>query len=70
MVRFMKITPKFHGGMIKTLRGLKPLMRRGGSLSVIRPPTGPFKKMALASVGGAVSSSGKKQTYTKLKYLI
>lgn len=72
MVRFMRITPKFQGGMIKLRNGLHPLLRRGGgaSHSMIRPPTGPFKKITLTSAvsGGAVS--GKKQTYTKLKYLI
>lgn len=78
MVRFMKINPKFRGGMIKTMAGLRPLLRniRG---SGVRPPIGQFKRITLntpvmvaesvAEIEGSGTKS-KKQTYRKLKFSI
>lgn len=78
MVRFMKIHPKFKGGMIKTMKGLRPLSRnvRG---SGVRPPIGQFKRITLntpvrvAEPVVELEGSGskpKKQTYRKLKFSI
>ena len=64
--------------MIKTMKGLRPLIRRAirGS-GVIRPPIGMFKQLTVSSgvkedkpeiSGEGVKS--KKQTYTKLSFLI
>lgn len=75
MVRFMKIHPKFKGGMIKTMKGLRPLLRnvRGAG---VRPPIGQFKRITLntpvkvvESVAELEGSGAKpKQTYRKLKF--
>jgi hypothetical protein len=75
MVRFMKINPKFKGGMIKTMKGLRPLIRKGVQAirgSGVRPPIGQFKQLSMSStVKPVMSGEGvKKQTYTKLKFLI
>jgi hypothetical protein len=74
MVRFLKINPKFKGGMIKTMTGLRPLIRRAirGS-GVVRPPTVQFKQLSMSStVKPAMTGEGvkSKQSYTKLKFLI
>lgn len=80
MVRFMKINPKFRGGMIKTMSGLKPLLRNiRGAGSGVRPPIGQFKRITLntpvrvaesvAEIEGSGAKS-KKQTYRKLKFSI
>jgi hypothetical protein len=74
MVRFMKINPKFRGGMLKTLKGLKPLIRRDVSGSGVRPPIGAFKQLAMSSdmSGGKVKAEKKKQSYgvKPLKFLM
>ena len=75
MVRFMKINPKFNGGMIKTMKGLRPLIRKGGQAirgSGVRPPIGQFKQLSMSpTVKPVMSSEGvKKQNYTKLKFII
>lgn len=43
----MKINPKYRGGMIKGLKGLRPLIRRVGS--GVRPPIGQFKQLSMSS---------------------
>lgn len=75
MVRFMKINPKFRGGMLKTMKGLKPLLRnvRGAG---VRPPIGQFKRITLNTPVKVVESVAElegsgtkpKQTYRKLKF--
>ena len=65
MPRLMKINPRFRGGMVKTLRGLRPLIKRvrnsiDGS-GVVRPLIGNFTKLAIEDkktvVGGKVKQS-------------
>lgn len=70
MVRFMKINPKYRGGMIKGLKGLRPLIRRVGS--GVRPPIGQFKQLSISGEGAKPVSSGEgtKKKLTKLKFLI
>jgi hypothetical protein len=76
MVRFMKINPKYRGGMVKGLKGLRPLIRRVGS--GVRPPIGQFKQLSMsatvrpAKVDSVSSGEGAKtkKPLTKLKFLI
>lgn len=75
MVRFMQTYAKHRGGMIKTLKGLRPLIRKGVQAirgSGVRPPIGQFKQLSMSStVKPAMTGEGvKKQSYTKLKFLI
>ncbi len=71
MVRFLKINPKYRGGMIKGLKGLRPLIRRVAGAGV-RPPIGAFKQLSMSSA--KVESTGEgakpKKPLTKLKFLI
>ncbi len=68
----MKINPKYRGGMIKGLKGLRPLIRRVGS--GVRPPIGQFKQLSMSSTVRPVkvesTGGGAKKTLTKLKFLI
>ncbi len=77
----MKINPKFKGGMIKGMSGLRPIMRRsmrGAGASVVRPLVGQFKQISLNSPVKMVPVSSEsegagvkpKQTYRKLKFSI
>ena len=76
----MKIHPKFKGGMIKTMKGLRPLLRNvRGTGSCVHPPIGQFKRITLntpvrvAETVAEIEGSGakpKKQTYRKLKFSI
>jgi hypothetical protein len=77
MVRFLKINPKYRGGMIKGLKGLRPLIRRVGA--GVRPPIGQFKQLSMnstvrpAKVDSVSSGEGAKpvkRPLTKLKFLI
>ncbi len=74
MVRFLKINPKYRGGMIKSLRGLRPLIRRVGA--GVRPPIGQFKQLSMSATvrPAKVESTGEgakpKKPLTKLKFLI
>jgi hypothetical protein len=71
MVRFMKINPKHSGGMIKTLKGMVALKRRGAG---VRPQIGMFKQLTVSStvkpVKEEISGDGikKKQSYKSLKF--
>jgi hypothetical protein len=78
-MRIMKINPKFIGGMLKTMSGLRPIMRRamrGSGASVVRPLVGQFRQISLNSpvkmvpVSSESEGSGvkPKQTYRKLKF--
>ena len=71
----MKINPKYRGGMVKGLKGLRPLIRRVGS--GVRPAIGPFKQLSISStvakpakVESISSGEGIKKPLTKLKFLI
>jgi hypothetical protein len=75
----MKINPKFKGGMLKTMSGLRPIMRRGmrgSGASVVRPLVGAFKQISLNSPVKMIPISSEsegagikpKQTYRKLKF--
>jgi hypothetical protein len=75
MVRFMKINPKHSGGMIKTMKGLRPLIRRAIRGSGVRPQIGMFKQLTVSStvkpVKEVISGEGvksKKQSYKSLKF--
>lgn len=71
----MKINPKHCGGMIKTMKGLRPLIHRSmrGSGSGVRPSIGQFKKLSMTvkPVKEEITGEGvksKKQTYKSLKF--
>lgn len=68
MVRFMKTYAKHRGGMIKTMKGLRSLVRGSG----VRPPIGQFKQLTMSStVKPEISGEGvksKKQSYKSLKF--
>jgi hypothetical protein len=70
MVRFMKTYAKHRGGMIKTLKGLRSLVRGSG----VRPPMGQFKQLTMSStvkpVKEEITGEGvkKKQSYKSLKF--
>ncbi len=75
MVWFMKINPKYRGGMVKSIRGLRALNRRVGS--GVRPAIGQFKQLSISStvakpakVESVSSGVGAKKPLTKLKFLI
>jgi hypothetical protein len=72
MVRFLKINPKYRGGMVKGLKGLRALIRRAGS--GVRPQIGAFKQLSISSAKVESVSSGEgakpKKPLTKLKFLI
>lgn len=80
MPRIMKINPRFRGGMIRTMRGLRPLIRKiGHSVSggaVVRPRLGSFKDMSIEDkkkIKESVVGGGKvKQSYgvKPLKFLM
>ena len=65
----MKTYAKHRGGMIKTMKGLRSLVRGSG---VIRPPIGQFKQLTMSStVKPEISGEGvksKKQSYKSLKF--
>jgi len=71
----MKTYAKHRGGMIKTMKGLRPLIRRAirGS-GVVRPQIGAFKQLYISStvkpVKEEISGEGvkKKQSYKSLKF--
>ena len=72
MVRFMQTYAKHRGGMIKTLKGMVALKRRGAG---VRPPIGQFKQLTMTStvkpVKEVISGEGvksKKQSYKSLKF--
>ncbi len=74
----MKINPKYRGGMIKGLKGLRPLIRRVGA-GVVRPPIGQFKQLSMSatvrpakvdSVSSGEGAKPAKKPLTKLKFLI
>jgi hypothetical protein len=70
MVRFMKTYAKHRGGMIKTLKGLRSLVRGSG----VRPQIGMFKQLTVSStvkpVKEEITGEGvkKKQSYKSLKF--
>ena len=70
----MKTYIKHRGGMIKTMRGLQPRIRRVGS--GVRPAIGQFKQLSMSSAVRPVKveSTGEgaktKKPLTKLKFLI
>ena len=68
----MKINPKYRGGMVKGLKGLRPIIRRIAGAGVVRPPTGAFKQLSMSATVESVSSGEgvKKTKLTKLKFLI
>ena len=74
MVRFMKTYAKHSGGMLKTMKGLRPLIRRAIRGSGVRPPIGQFKQLSMSStvkpVKEEISGEGvkKKQSYKSLKF--
>jgi hypothetical protein len=75
MVRFMKINPKHSGGMIKTMKGLRPLIRRTIRGSGVRPQIGMFKQLTVSSTVKPVKEEfsgegvkSKKQSYKSLKF--
>jgi hypothetical protein len=74
MVRFMKINPKYRGGMVKCLKGLRVINLRAGS--GVRPQIGAFKQLSISSAvrPAKVESTGEgvkpKKPLTKLKFLI
>ena len=78
-MRIMKINPKFKGGMIKGMSGLRPIMRRGlrgSGVNTVRPLIGSFRQISLNSPVKMVPVSSEsegagikpKQTYRKLKF--
>jgi hypothetical protein len=75
MVRFMKTYAKHRGGMIKTLKGMVALKRRGVRGSGVRPQIGMFKQLTVSStvkpVKEEITGEGvksKKQSYKSLKF--
>ena len=67
----MKTYAKHRGGMIKTMKGLRSLVRGSG----VRPPIGQFKQLTMSSsvkpVKEEFSGEGvksKKQSYKSLKF--
>lgn len=75
MVRFMQTYAKHRGGMIKTMKGLRPLIRSAIRGSGVRPPMGQFKQLSMSStvkpVKEVISGEGvksKKQSYKSLKF--
>jgi len=74
MVRFMQTYAKHRGGMIKTLKGLRPLIRRAIRGTGVRPPIGQFKQLTMSStvkpVKEEITGEGvkKKQSYKSLKF--
>ncbi len=66
----MKTYAKHRGGMIKTLKGLRSLVRGSG----VRPPMGQFKQLTMSStvkpVKEEITGEGvkKKQSYKSLKF--
>jgi hypothetical protein len=72
MVRFLKINPKYRGGMVKSMKGLRAINLRAGS--GVRPPIGMFKQLSISSAKVESVSSGEgvktKKPLTKLKFLI
>jgi hypothetical protein len=69
MVRFLKINPKYRGGMVKGLKGLRPLIRRVAGAGV-RPPIGQFKQLSMNAKVESTGEGVKKKSLTKLKFLI
>ena len=65
----MKTYAKHRGGMIKTMKGLRSLVRGSGG---VRPPIGQFKQLTMSStVKPEISGEGvksKKQSYKSLKF--
>lgn len=74
MVRFMQTYAKHRGGMIKTMKGLRPLIRRAIRGTGVRPPIGQFKQLTMSSTVKPVkeenSGAGvkKRQSYKSLKF--
>ena len=71
----MKINPKHSGGMIKTMKGLRPLIRRTIRGSGVRPQIGMFKQLTVSSTVKPVKEEfsgegvkSKKQSYKSLKF--
>lgn len=70
----MKTYAKHRGGMIKTLKGLRPLIRSAIRGSGVRPPMGAFKQLSMTStvkpVKEEITGEGvkKKQSYKSLKF--
>lgn len=72
----MKINPKYRGGMIKSMKGLRAINLRAGA--GVRPPIGAFKQLSMtatvrpAKVESVSSGEGAKtkKPLTKLKFLI
>ena len=67
----MKTYAKHRGGMIKTMKGLRSLVRGSGG---VRPPIGQFKQLTMSSsvkpVKEEISGEGvkKRQSYKSLKF--
>lgn len=66
----MKTYAKHRGGMIKTMRGLRSLVRGSGG---VRPPIGQFKQLTMSSTVKPVkeiTGEGvkKRQSYKSLKF--
>ena len=74
MVRFMQTYAKHRGGMIKTMKGLRPLIRRAVRGSGVRPQIGMFKQLTVSSTVKPdkleISGEGvkKRQSYKSLKF--
>ena len=70
----MKTYAKHRGGMVKTLKGLRPLIRSAIRGSGVRPQIGMFKQLTVSStvkpVKEEISGDGikKKQSYKSLKF--
>lgn len=70
----MQTYAKHRGGMIKTLKGLRPLIRRAIRGTGVRPPIGQFKQLTMSStvkpVKEEITGEGvkKKQSYKSLKF--
>ena len=68
----MKTYAKHRGGMIKTMKGLRSLVRGSG----VRPPIGQFKQLTMSSTVKPVKEitgegvKSKKQSYKSLKFNI
>lgn len=70
----MQTYAKHRGGMIKTMKGLRPLIRRAIRGTGVRPPIGQFKQLTMSSTVKPVkeenSGAGvkKRQSYKSLKF--
>lgn len=70
----MQTYAKHRGGMIKTMKGLRPLIRSAIRGSGVRPPIGQFKQLTMTStikpVKEEITGEGvkKKQSYKSLKF--